>query len=72
MPNYTVTWVIDIDDADGVVDAAQQARDVQLEPNEMSSIFTVMNCETNETVDVDLFEAEINCPKCHHTIRKYK
>ena len=51
MPNYTVNWAINID-ADTPEEAARNARDVQLRPDSIATVFTV--AADGRAVAVDL------------------
>jgi len=56
MASYTVIWTIDIE-ADDVEDAARQARAIQLDPESIATVFTVLNYNGAD-VTVDLADCE--------------
>lgn len=64
MPNYTVTWVIDADEAATPREAAQQVADAYFAPHiagggeDTACCFTVTNEATGEVVQVDLSQDE--------------
>lgn len=57
MTTYRVVWEYETD-ADSFEDAARKAREVQLDPTNIASVFTVTN-DKNETRMVDLLEEQL-------------
>lgn len=55
MPEYRVTWVIDLD-ADNPVEAVKLARKMQLLPDTTATIFEVEDTTTGETQEIDLYD----------------
>ncbi len=62
MPNYLVSWVIDIDDAANAEDAARKARAIQVRPDSTANVFSVQRKgatgSLESAVDVDLQELD--------------
>ena len=58
MPEYLVTWMIDIV-ADGPVEAAAQALAIQRDPSSEATVFEVTHIETQKTVQVELDTEEV-------------
>ena len=56
MASYSVIWTIDIE-ADTVEDAARQARAIQLDPESIATVFTVMDFNDAD-VTIDLADCE--------------
>lgn len=58
MPDYLVTWTIDMEDVDNPNEAATRALLVQRDndPENSATVFTVMDKATGETTTVDLSE----------------
>ena len=50
--SYVVTWVIDLE-ADSADEAAILARDIQLDPDSMATVFEVTD-EAGETHEIDV------------------
>lgn len=57
MSEYHVTWTIDIFEASTPMEAAQQALDIQRNPESVATIFTVTD-ENGVTVEIDLTPEE--------------
>ena len=55
MPQYEVTWVIEVDEPNPLM-AAREVRDIQLDRTNEATCFTVMNQGTGEVTDIDLLE----------------
>ena len=55
MPDYLVTWTIEID-ASTPESAASQARDMQLDPENIATFFTVKNLQTERVFEIELQE----------------
>lgn len=53
MNDYKITWVIELY-ADSPRDAAQQARDIQLDWGSEATVFTVEDLATNTVCDIDV------------------
>lgn len=53
--SYTVTWILQVD-AYSARDAAQFAREIQLDPTNIAGCFHVQNDDTGEEVEVDVLE----------------
>ncbi len=54
MPNYLVSWLIDIEDEVSPVQAAQQALDHIKRPGSIAHVFDVQDKDTGKVVRVDL------------------
>jgi hypothetical protein len=54
MPDYQVSWSIDVFGATDPIDAARRARTTQLDPESIADVFEVIEHETIEIVEVDL------------------
>ena len=52
MKNYLVTWELELSATDAV-DAARQARRVQLDPNSRATVFTVVGDSGHHEIDLD-------------------
>ena len=55
MPEYFVTWEVNLT-ADSPEEAAQIARDWQLDPDMEATCFTVEECASEDKFSVDLME----------------
>ena len=64
MPDYRVTWVIDIFDAASPRAAAKHALEIQRDPESTATVFTVERVEPDRPVrwKVDLMHVE--CTAC--------
>lgn len=58
MKTYMVAWDIDID-ADSPEEAARKAREIQLDPHSLATVFTVI--DEAGVVRIDLMELENTC-----------
>ena len=56
MTEYLVKWKIDIDTIDPV-EAAKEARKIQLDTKSIASVFEVTDKRTNKTFEIDLLES---------------
>ena len=54
MPEFYVTWGIDIYEVDSPHEAAQKALDIMRDPQSAATIFHVRNTSTGEETVVDL------------------
>jgi len=55
MPNYYITWDIQIE-ADSPEDAAREALEIQRNPESIATVFTVVDEETNAAAVIDADE----------------
>jgi hypothetical protein len=68
MPNYRVRWEIDIFDVDSPRAAAEQAREIQLQPDNIANVFEVAKStnpndfETIDLLDLDSLENHAEFP----------
>lgn len=58
MPNYRITWEIDLDAANPAA-AAREAREIQQDPDSIATIFEVLNRRTGRrwTADTNIGQA---------------
>lgn len=56
MPNFRVTWEIDVFGAADAREAAERARTTQLNPDTIATCFTVIEHDTTKEIGVDLME----------------
>lgn len=58
MARYKVMWEIDIDDdeASSPAQAARAARMIQMDPENIASVYTVIDTVDQEVYNVDLYE----------------
>ena len=63
MPDYRVTWVIDIFDAPSPRAAAKRALEIHRDPESIATIFTVERAEPDRPVrwEIDLMGEEDTC-----------
>lgn len=54
MPNYEVNWLMPIEDAFSPEEAARKAREIQLDPESIATIFHVKNVDTGRETIIDL------------------
>ena len=57
MAQYRILWEIDVE-ADSPREAAQEARNIQLDPTSEAVVYTVYHEATEEVYDIDLLEDE--------------
>lgn len=53
MPTYHVTWLIEVD-ADTPVEAAREARRIQLDPSNEATSFMIWDYTNDKDIEVDL------------------
>lgn len=59
MKTYAITWTIDEIDADSPREAAEKAREIQLDPTSIATVFVVIDGDDTETtVDLDADDDE--------------
>lgn len=56
--HYLVTWVIDMY-TDTPLEAAQQARELQLDPKNTADVFRVLNVKTGEEIQLGATDGNI-------------
>jgi hypothetical protein len=54
MSNYLVSWVIDIEDVNSPLEAAEEAFRIMQKSGTWANVFTVKDKKTNEEISVDL------------------
>ena len=57
MPEYLITWTIEIE-ADSPLEAVQEARKIQLDPESISTIFSAEDDEGSDPWTIDLNDPE--------------
>lgn len=53
MPEYLITWTIEIE-ADSPLEAVQEARKIQLDPNSSATVFSAEDDEGSDPWTIDL------------------
>jgi hypothetical protein len=56
MPDYLVTWEIDVFNVRSPLEAARKAREAQVREATMATVFIVTNVDQGITTQVDLME----------------
>ena len=59
MSRYRVTWVIDIEDVNTVLDAARAALEIQRNPDSWATVFEVADDDGGYTMRVDLTDGSV-------------
>ena len=68
MPDFVVTWSIDIFDAENAIEAAKQARIIQLNPESIATVFEVQKRFTHAIETIDLEEIEESSDEAYDSL----